>query len=461
MARRLIKKRKNAFILDEAEETDDAGSPTIDESSDETMVPSPPPTPPRDKGKARVPSSPPPRARGEAPSARAKRAPRAKRFQRADESAFRMDGKHFCLTYPQCSVSKEDALQKILESVPEDERAKEFEGICVAQELHEDGSPHLHILLMYQKRKTVRRKDYFDWITGKHGNYMTSKREAGGRFGWLKYIMKFDKHPATFQMDVKSLLMKRKGTGAFVQVIDHLIQTQDLASVDTMLLPTVALHLQKFNNFVTWYGTTLQRPQKWPGDLYLEGPADLTERHFGLFEIVQWLNTNIGVMSRPRKTPQLYIKAPSNFHKTWLIDFLSQYQRIYRVCLDEAFYDGYQDSQYDLMVFDEWKGQRPMTHMNMLLEGTEMRLRVKGSQVVKKKNLPVIILSNYAPGIEYWKTAEERLDTFKNRLIFVVPEEPLDISLLKFKPPLDEPSPQPSSSHIDEDDDTDTDIPWE
>jgi hypothetical protein len=459
MARR--QKRKNVFILDEAEESDDAGSPTIIDSEEEMMVvptppPSPPPTPPRDKGKARVPSSPPP------PQGRAKRAHRAKRAaQGAESRSWRMDGKHFCLTYPQCSVSKADALQKILESVPEDKRVEEFEGICVAEELHEDGSPHLHILICYNNKKTIRKKDHFDFITGKHGNYQTSKRGAGGRFGWLKYITKFDKQPAVFQMDVKSLLLKRKGSGAFNEVVNHLKVTQDLASVDTDLLPCVALHLQKFQNFVTWYGTTLHRPQKWPGDLYLEGPADLTERHFGLFEIVQWLNTNIGVTDRPRKTPQLYIKAPSNFHKTWLIDFLSKYQRIYRVCLDEAFYDGYQDSLYDLMVFDEWKGQRPMTHMNMLLEGTEMRLRVKGSQVVKKKNLPVIILSNYAPGIEYWKTAEERLDTFKNRLIFVVPEEPLDITLLKFH--VDDTTvspPQPSSSH-NSDDDTDTDIPWE
>lgn len=44
----------------------------------------------------------------------------------------------------------------------------------VAQEQHEDGSPHIHAYVRFAKEKDVRKQEYFD-IDGFHGNYQTAK----------------------------------------------------------------------------------------------------------------------------------------------------------------------------------------------------------------------------------------------------------------------------------------------
>jgi len=40
----------------------------------------------------------------------------------------------------------------------------------VAHEKHEDGGDHIHVYLHLNKKKDVRRADYFD-VEGHHGNY--------------------------------------------------------------------------------------------------------------------------------------------------------------------------------------------------------------------------------------------------------------------------------------------------
>ena len=52
----------------------------------------------------------------------------------------------FFLTYPNCGVSKEDLMEH-LKSLGEVDKA------CVCQELHKDGTPHLHAFVKYQDRK--------------------------------------------------------------------------------------------------------------------------------------------------------------------------------------------------------------------------------------------------------------------------------------------------------------------
>lgn len=361
---------------------------------------------------------------------------------------FRMDGKQYCLTFPQCSLSKEEALANILKYAEPDPPESFYDHVVVAQETHKDGEKHLHCYIQFFRRKQFTDPACFDFVANQHGNYKTVKRGQGGRLGWLRYICKEDKAPATFNCDLQALLRKQKGSGSFQQVVDHIVKSQDLSSVEPELLPTVALHLQKLQKFQVWYYATQQRPIKWPGRVYMEGPVDLREQHWSLATIVDWLNQNIfpatNNTQRQRKQSQLYIWGPPNFGKTWLIDWLSQYLRIYRASIDEDFYDGYDDLLFDMIVFDEWKGQRKMQHMNQLLEGVEMRLKIKGAQVVKRKNLPMIIASNFPPGTAYSGISEERLSSFRARILEVKLLEPLRLDLLKFE--VDSPPPSPSQS---------------
>lgn len=424
-------KRRNPFIEDEAEHSGsdttagddddrDPGSPLIC-SSPINLIPSPFSSPP---------SSPPP-PRSPKGKERIREPPVVSRQVAAPpkEKPFRIHARRFALTFPQCSVSKEDAMKALFEHAKDlgGTPDKVFESIAIAQEHHKDGNLHLHIFLQYMVQKNVTRPNFFDFITGQHGNYQSCKSKAK----WLGYIAKFDTAIATYKLDISQFLGKKKASGSFAAVVTHITQGQTLESVSQDLLPTVAMHLPKFQRFLDWHVAATARTKTWPGQLCLVGDHDWRESHFATSEIVDWLNANVGII-RPFKAAQLYVSSPPNFGKTSLVIWLQQYLRIYVASIDEPFYDGYTDTQYDLMVFDEFKGQRTIQHMNQLLQGGPMQLRIKGSQYPKKKNIPIIILSNYSPSTAYNNLTADRIDTFMVRLKIVSLDQPIPLTCFRF-----------------------------
>lgn len=91
---------------------------------------------------------------------------------------FELSARNVFLTYPQCNISKEEMLEYILTLYPSD-------YICVAEEKHEDGSPHLHAFVTWTKKHNIRNVRYFDY-KGFHPN-MKGTRDIDGT---LKYVKK-------------------------------------------------------------------------------------------------------------------------------------------------------------------------------------------------------------------------------------------------------------------------------
>jgi len=73
---------------------------------------------------------------------------------------------------------------------------------------------------------------------------------------------------------------------------------------------------------------------------------------------------------------------------------------------------------------------KTIQELNSWLDGSRMPLRKKGSQSVKEKNLPIIILSNYSLEGAYSKAPEEKLDTLRCRLEIVEVELQLNLFTL-------------------------------
>lgn len=94
---------------------------------------------------------------------------------------FRISSKNFALTWPQCPIDKDLAKAHLLTlGTPT--------YVLVCHELHEDGSPHLHALVQYSKRKDVKSPTYFDLShdgTVYHGDYKLAKDD-----GWKTYVEK-------------------------------------------------------------------------------------------------------------------------------------------------------------------------------------------------------------------------------------------------------------------------------
>ncbi len=86
--------------------------------------------------------------------------------------------------------------------------------------------------------------------------------------------------------------------------------------------------------------------------------------------------------------------------------------------MDVRHLDDYEDDDYDLLVMDEFKGQKSITWMNGFTQGNHFPIHRRYSGTIKKKNLPVIVLSNYSIEGAYEKVNmynPERLQSLKNR----------------------------------------------
>ncbi len=81
-------------------------------------------------------------------------------------SEFRLNAKNIYLTFPTCDVTATVAMASLMRMMQD-----KIKYAIISTELHEDGTPHLHLLIQMIDKCNIRRADYLDTITGKHGNY--------------------------------------------------------------------------------------------------------------------------------------------------------------------------------------------------------------------------------------------------------------------------------------------------
>ncbi|ADO40542.1 replicase [Bhendi yellow vein India virus [India:Karnal OY80A:2005]] len=74
---------------------------------------------------------------------------------------FQIYSKNYFLTYPKCSLTKEEALSQIQNlQTPTN---KKFIKIC--KELHENGEPHLHVLIQFEGKYKCQNQRFFDLVS--------------------------------------------------------------------------------------------------------------------------------------------------------------------------------------------------------------------------------------------------------------------------------------------------------
>lgn len=97
--------------------------------------------------------------------------------------AFRLKGKKFLLTYPQCDFAKEEVLEHLKERF-----SPVYLRVC--HELHENGDPHLHVFIAFASTKDYSSPRAFDLQLhdGKHGNYQVARTVAAA----IQYVSKND-----------------------------------------------------------------------------------------------------------------------------------------------------------------------------------------------------------------------------------------------------------------------------
>ena len=289
---------------------------------------------------------------------------------------FRMQGKKYLITFPQCSVKKEEVAKKL------EEKFKNMKGYIVCEEVHQDGTPHLHAFVHFEERQVFNSPDCFDFLTGKHGNYKVANSVRGS----VNYVTKAGKYIVK-GIDIESIQKKRAPKSETVAKM--LMDGKSLEEINDEDPGYVMLNKRKIEDYQSWIECNKAKKSKltWVPPS-LDGLTDTNK------QIAEWICSNVR-QKRKFKCPQLFIYGPRNLGKTSLIEWLEQYLSVYHIPMGEEFYDLYSDD-YDLVVMNEFKGQKTIQWMNSFLQGGPMNIRKKGSQYMKRANLPAIILSNYS-----------------------------------------------------------------
>jgi len=94
-------------------------------------------------------------------------------------SKFRINCKNLFLTYPQCTLTKEELMVnlKLIKH--------EWSYAIICDEKHADGTPHLHAFLRFKKKVDIRKETYFDF-SGFHPNIQAAKNSNAS----INYIKK-------------------------------------------------------------------------------------------------------------------------------------------------------------------------------------------------------------------------------------------------------------------------------
>lgn len=201
-------------------------------------------------------------------------------------------------------------------------------------------------------------------------------------------------------------------------VATHLRGGGSIAQVSESNPGFVLLNLAKIRTYKSWLEAQEPAKEPWPEKLDYFGPG------LENLIILDWLESNIR-QPRPFKAKQLWIHGGPDLGKTSLVNYLRRFLRIYMFPLDELFFDTY-DDDYDLIVLDEFNAQVPITHLNKWLDGQHTTLRIKGGQIIKRKNLPVLILSNHSPA-DCYRNANTKLvfEALLTRLLVIEVTDPL------------------------------------
>lgn len=251
--------------------------------------------------------------------------------------------------------------------------------------------------------------DCFDDLAGQHGNYQPMKNQSK----CVEYVTKDGDFVDWPEGAARALQAKQKVT--FLSVAESILYGRKRYRDIILDAPGFALqHRAKILPFEA----DVAKLQAADALLPWQGLVEPVGRQFFPHEqaVADWLEANVKApLPRPIKTPQLYVWGPPNAGKSSMVQRLSQHLRIYYMPKGESFYDFYDDRDFDLIVFDEFKAQKTITEMNSWLSGEPIALRIKGGQRMKRKNLPVLILSNYSPAQAYSNSSEMALAIFMTR----------------------------------------------
>nr|AWX66805.1 replication associated protein [Pepper huasteco yellow vein virus] len=315
---------------------------------------------------------------------------------------FRLNAKNYFLTYPQCSISKEEALAQIQNlSTPVN---KKYIKIC--KESHEDGQPHLHVLIQFEGKYQCTNNRFFDLVSSTrsahfHPNIQGAKSSSDVRRTSTKTAIHVEW--GEFQIDGRS------ARGGQQSANDTYAKALNSASAEEALQIIKEEQPQhfflQFHNIVSNANRIFHTPpEPWVPPFQLSSFNNVPEI------MTQWVSENVcDAAARPLRPLSLVVEGPSRTGKTLWARSLGPHNYICghmdlspKIYSNNAWYNVIDDiPPHYVKHFKEFMGAQRDWQSNCKY----------GKPIQIKGGIPTIFLCNPGPQSSY----KEYLSEEKNR----------------------------------------------
>lgn len=273
--------------------------------------------------------------------------------------AFKFQRKTVFLTYPHCTLAKEDVRDyfDVLYGLVE---------YIVAKEAHQDGTPHLHCWFKFKVEVKSRDPRLFD-VHGFHPNIQTPNKSDG-------------------VARVKAYCMKDG---------DYITNQQLLGKRAQLMSDALAEGLT---------------PK------FVRANPEIMTLNFS--SIMNWIRFTNGFFVPPRRTlPKLrhiWLSGPANTGKTtWKDAFISLHDHPFIIPKNNDFTGV--GIHHDVLYVDEFKGNCPLQVLNELCDGC-CKVNTKGGSAVIGQPL-IVVVSNFWPEVCYPNADQMEIAALRARFI--------------------------------------------
>lgn len=330
----------------------------------------------------------------------------------AESKNFRLQGTTFLLTWPRNTTPMETCLER-LKTLPN------FQWAVVSTEKHQDGYPHLHAVVRLTKRLMTRKSNYFDFPCQAHGNYQSSRSAQAS----VQYVVKYGQYVSSGLCVEDFTNPKQKTSTSIAMKISTGASLDKINEVDPGFY---LMNKRKVDEYYSWMENkrSCQRVPWIPFTL-----ETISRSCSSTCQIMEWCNLNLN-KDRPYGAKDIYIYGKTQLGKTSLLLYLEKFFRIYWLG-SEDFYCLYNDTDFDIVVLDEFRATKTIQFLNSFCQAAPFPLKRKGLPTfVKKKHLPTILVSNYSLEECYHEALSKNpqvLDPLYRRLDIVYCQEPINI----------------------------------
>ncbi|ANY43208.1 replication associated protein [Verbena mottle virus] len=311
------------------------------------------------------------------------------------KGSFSVKAKNYFITYPECSLTKEEALSQILAlKTPVN---KKYIKIC--REFHENGNPHLHMLIQFEGKYNCTNNRFFDLVSPSrsapfHPNIQGAKSSSD-----VKYYINKDGDTiewGKFQIDGRS------ARGGQQSINDTYAKALNATSAEEALQIIKEEQPQHFflqhHNLVANASRIFKKaPEPWSPPFPLSSFTNVPD------EMQEWADDYFGrsAAARPLRPVSLIVEGDSRTGKTMWARSLGPHNYMSghldfnsRVFSDEVEYNVIDDVAPHYLKLKHWKeliGAQQMWQSNCKY----------GKPVLIKGGIPSIVLCNSGEGASY------------------------------------------------------------